>query len=270
MWRRWLVAVALTALAATPLGAAEPPSLTKARELYNQRDYDAAIEAAAEARRVTDWADTAAVVQGRAFLERYRQRQDPKDLMSGRDALWSASPRAVKLAPRDYVDLLVGLGQYMYLAETFGPASEVFDTALSQSFLLSPQERLRLLDWWAHAMNQSAQTRPAERRAMIFERLMQRMDDEIHRDPSSPVANYWLAVAARGIGDIERAWDAATAAWVRSSLAPETSAQVREDLDLFVTKMLVPDRVRLRGGREPQEIARVMLEEWEQVKQQWK
>ena len=270
MWRRWLVVVALTALGAAPLYAAEPPSLIKARELYNQRDYDGAIDAAGEARRLADWADTAAVVQGRAFLERYRQRNDPKDLMAGREALHSASPRAVKLAPRDYVDLLVGLGQYMYLAETFGPASEVFDTALSQSFLLSPQERLRLLEWWANATNEAAQTRPAEHRRIVFERLMQRMEEEIHRDASSPVANYWLAVAARGAGDIERAWDAATAAWVRSSLSPEAAAKMREDLDLFVTKVLVPDRVRQRGGRETQETSRVMLEEWEQVKQEWK
>ena len=33
------------------------------------------------------------------------------------------------------------------------------------------------------------------------------MNDEIQRDPGSPVANYWLAVAARGAGDIDGAWN---------------------------------------------------------------
>ena len=130
---------------------------------------------------------------------------------------------ALKLASRDYVDLLVGLGQSLYLAETFGPAAEVFDTALAQSYLLSGRERLLLLEWWANALDRSAQTRPADSRADIFERLMLRMEDEIRREASSPVANYWLAVAARGTGDIDRAWDAATAGWVRSSLSPEDS-----------------------------------------------
>ena len=38
------------------------------------------------------------------------------------------------------------------------------------------------------------------------------MDDEIQRDPGSAVANYWLAVAARGAGDLDGAWNAAIAA----------------------------------------------------------
>jgi hypothetical protein len=255
-------------LSVGPSYAAEPAALIKARGLYNNGDYSGAVEAAAEARRQPDWADTAAVVQGRAFLERYRKSADAADLISGRDALQAA--RADKLAPRDGVDLLVGMGQYFYLAETFGTAAEIFETALAQSFLLTPRERLLLLDWWANALDRSAQTRPADSRVAVFDRLMARMDDEIRRDPSSPVANYWLAVAARGSGDIDRAWELAGAAWVRASLAPETAGQVRQDLDRFVTQVLVPDRVRARGSREPQEASRAMREEWEQLKQQWK
>ena len=60
------------------------------------------------------------------------------------------------------------------------------------------------------------------------------MNEEIQRDPGSPVANYWLAVAARGAGDIDGAWNSAIAAWVRSTLSPETTASLRDDLDRLV------------------------------------
>jgi hypothetical protein len=265
---RRLLLTAVLVLVAVPLHAAEPAPLIKARGLYNARDYSGAIEAAGEARRQPDWADTAAVVQGRAFLERYRQGTDPADLAAGREAFQSV--RSQKLAPRDYVDLLVGMGQYLYLAETFGPAAELFDTALAQSFLLTDGERLTLLDWWANALERSAQARPADRRVPVFERLITRMEDEIRRDAANPVANYWLAVAARGSGDTDRAWDAAIAGWVRSSLSPDSAPKVRQDLDSFVTKVLVPERMRTRGSRESQETSKAMLEEWEQLKKQWK
>jgi hypothetical protein len=263
----WLAVVMLT-LGAAPVWAAESPALIKARALYNAADYDGAIEAAAEARREIEWADTAAVVQGRAYLERFRQRADPADLEAGREALRSV--RGDTLVPRDFVDLLVGMGQYMYLAEAFGSAAELFDSALAQGFLLTSPEQLVLLEWWANALDRSAQARPADRRALVFERLMARMEAEIRRDAASPVANYWLAVAARGLGDHDRAWEAATAAWVRSRLSPDSADQVRQALDQFVLQVLVPERVRQRGSREPQEAARAMREEWELLKQQWK
>jgi hypothetical protein len=265
---RRLLLAAVAVLFAASVEAAEPPSLIKARDLYNAGDYSGAIAAAAEARRQADWADTAAVVQGRAYLERFRQGADPEDLAAGIQALQSVRPP--KLAPRDYVDLLVGFGQYSYLAGQFPLAGQLFDTALAQGFLLTGSERLRLLEWWVNALNQSAQTRPADRRTMVFGQMMSRMEEEIRRDAANPVANYWLPVAARGIGDIELAWDVAMAGWVRSSLSPDTASDVRRDLDDFVTKVLIPERVLARGSRDSPEATKAMLSEWEQLKQQWK
>ena len=46
------------------------------------------------------------------------------------------------------------------------------------------------------------------------------MSAELATDGGSAPASYWLAVAARGTGDLERAWQAAIAGWVRASLAP--------------------------------------------------
>jgi hypothetical protein len=54
------------------MGAAPQNPLVRARELYNQQQYDAAIAAAREARSRPELADAASVVAGRAHLERYR------------------------------------------------------------------------------------------------------------------------------------------------------------------------------------------------------
>ena len=96
------------------------------------------------------------------------------------------------------------------------------------------------------------------------------MEAELREDPASPVANYWLAVAARGIGDVDRAWDAAVAAWVRSTLRPETAESLRVDLDRLVTQALIPERARTRPAREQTDTLAVLRAEWDLVKQQWK
>src|SRR5262245_10929746 len=213
--RRWRLILAVLVLThgAVPAFAAEPAALVNARRLYNTADYDAAIDAAGEARRVPDWADAAAVVQGRAFLERYRLRSDPADLAAAGEALQFARP--AKLAPRDNIDHLVGVGPWLYLSDWFGAAAGLFDNALTQSVLLTRRERLLLLDWWANAVDRSAQSRPSDRRASAYAPVLARMEDEVRRDPSNPVANYWLPVSARGVGDLDRAWDEAAVGWVQ-------------------------------------------------------
>jgi hypothetical protein len=96
------------------------------------------------------------------------------------------------------------------------------------------------------------------------------MEDELRRDPGDATANYWLAVASRGAGDLERAWDAAVAGWVRSTLKPESSPALRTDLDRLVTQALIPERVRTRPAREQPELLASLRSEWDLLKQQWK
>jgi hypothetical protein len=254
-------------LCAPPAWAAEHPSLAKARALYNAGDFDGAISAAAVSRRVPASADASALVIARSHLERYRQRADPTDLGAAREALGSV--RSTALTPRDHVDLLVGFAQSLYLGEVFGAAAELFETALSRASLLPPRDRLLLLDWWATALDREAQDRRAERRARVFERIGERMEAELREDPANAVANYWLAVAARGTGDVDRAWDAAVAGWVRSALRPESSELLRADLDRLVTQALIPERALTRPARDPDSTA-TLRAEWELVKQQWK
>ena len=256
-------------LVTAPLAwGAEHPSLTKARALYNAADYDAAIGAATVARVDPASADASALVAARSHLERHRLRLDPGDLVAAREALGAIRPAA--LSPRDRVDLLVGLGQALYLGEAFGAAAELFDTALSQSWLLGARDRLLLLDWWATAIDREAQTRAADRRVPLLEGVIARMEAEVRRDPGSAAANYWLAASARGAGDIDRAWHAAVAGWIRAMLTPGTAAALRSDLDRLVTQVLIPERARTRPAREQQEALTALRAEWDSVKEQWK
>ena len=260
-----VIAMALVARGAY---AAEPPLLAKARALYNAADYDGAIAAAVQARTQPGSADAAALVEARAHLERYRQTADSADLGAARDALSAIHSSA--LMPRDQLDFLVGLGQSLYFGELFGPAAELFDTAIERGAFLPARDRMMLLDWWATALDREAQASDPERRARLYERMAARMGEELRRDPGSAPANYWRAVAARGVGDIDAAWDAAVAAWVRAPLDSETSVWLRSDIDHLVTQAIIPERARTRPARERADATEAFRSQWESVKQQWK
>lgn len=264
-----VAAVALGVLACVPATAAgeEPAALASARALYNASDYAAAIAAAAVAGRDAAWADAAALVAARAHLEQYRQLGDTEDLSMARDVL--VTVRAAALGPRDQVDLLIGLGQALYLGDTFGAAAELFDTALARAYLLNGHDRLTLLDWWATALDRDAQARPEAGRVRVFERIAARMEDELLLDAGSRVANYWRAVSARGIGDLDAAWNAAVAAWVRSTLSREGGERLRVDLDRLVTDVLIPERARAAGTDALPDVEAQLRAEWATVKQQW-
>ena len=148
--------------------------------------------------------------------------------------------------------------------------AHLLEAALSRAALLPSRDRLLLLDWWATALDREAQSRPADRRIRVFERIASRMNEEIQRDPGSPVANYWLAVSARGEGDIDAAWNYAIAAWVRSTLSPETTEKLRDDLDRLVAQALIPERSRTLSSRDPQDAVAALKTEWDLLKSQWK
>ena len=96
-----LVLVAITQTA----WAAEPPALAKARTLYNSANYEGAIDAAGSARRQPMWADAAALVMARSYLERYRQNADAKDLVSARELF--VTIKVSSLTARDQVDRIL-------------------------------------------------------------------------------------------------------------------------------------------------------------------
>jgi len=269
--RTYLVcAVVLAAVWVAPpaVAAAEAPALARSRTLYNAGDYEGAIDAASVARRDAQWADAAALVIARAHLERYRQNRNASELASAREALQTV--RVAALSPRDQVDLLIGLGQALFLAEVYGPAADLFDSGLDKTMLISARDRTNLLDWWATALDFEAQKLPYARRAAVYQRIADRMSRELREDPANGAANYWQVVAARGVGDLDRAWSAAIAAWVRSTLDPAATAQLRVDLDRVVEQALIPERARSNPAREGADQVETLRAEWSLVKESWK
>lgn len=256
------------ALAAIPAAAQMPRAeLAKARTLYNERNFDAAIEMATLARSIHVTADAAAIVLARAHLERYRERVDPSDLSAARSAL--ASVRADALDPRDRVEFLLALGESLFLEDDFGPAAEIFESGL-ETAAPHPDLHDALLDWWASAVERLAAGLSRDPRQAWFERVSTRMQAELASDPSSATATYWAVVALRGTGDIMRAWYAAVAGWARSRLMGERSAAFRADIDRVVLEGIIPDRVRPLPQDQRASAEAHLKAEWELVKEKWK
>ena len=96
---RLAVLLVLLAGIAMPAAAADDRSvLARARQLYNARDFDAAIAAADDVGRAADRADGADLIAARALLERYRGNVLPDDLKQARERAIETM-RKVRLAP---------------------------------------------------------------------------------------------------------------------------------------------------------------------------
>jgi hypothetical protein len=96
------------------------------------------------------------------------------------------------------------------------------------------------------------------------------MNGELALRPASPAASYWLVVALRGEGELQRAWDAAVAAWVRARLAGDRSPALRADLDRVVTQGIIPDRVSFIAHDQREATASQLRANWELIKERWK
>jgi hypothetical protein len=263
--RRLVLAGLGVLLTALPLHAADP--LAEARRLYNAGKYDLAAAVAREAMAVDATSDAARVILGRIQLEQFRLNGKPEDLTSARTTLRTADARPLHY--RERLELSIGQAEVLYLEDGFGAAAELFEAALDRSAVLGPVAHDRVIDWWATALDRHAQSRPAEERAPIYARILDRMRAELALDPGSAPANYWTVVAARGTGDLERAWQAAIAAWVRAALAPDGGVALRADLDRLVTQAIIPERATRLKTADPWQAAGGMVNDWTAFKEGW-
>jgi hypothetical protein len=256
------------ALALLTLSAAGPRDvLSRAKQFYNSAEYDAAIEAASAAAKSPDLCDAAQLVLARAYLERFRQQEDDDDKAAAREALKQV--RASALADDDRVELTIALGESLYFDGQAGAAAEQFELALARVDRKPSPRRERLLDWWATALDRQAQSSAESVARPLQARIVRRMEEELRGDMGATVASYWLAAAARSSGDIERAWDAAVAGWVRVSQLGPRGAAARGELDALVTQAIIPDRARVISPSSPDEAAAVMRAQWEALKKAW-
>jgi tetratricopeptide (TPR) repeat protein len=262
---RLLTALGMVALSATLVAEADP--LAEARRLYNLGQYENAVKMAREAIKVSSTAESARLVLGRIYLERYRQSAEPDDLTQALEALRTINPQG--LDRRERAELIIGQGEALYLDERFGAAVELFERALDGPEPLGAAQRERLLDWWATAVDRVALTRPRDAREPVYTRIVSRMEKELAADSGSAPAAYWLAAAARGAGNLDRAWDAAMAGWVTAPLGRDHGAALRADLDRLVMQGIIPDRALRLQPRDTKQAAATMLAEWEALKADW-
>jgi hypothetical protein len=250
-------------LVGPPLAMAADDPLTRARLLYNQRQFHEAITAAEQARLIPAHADLADLVAARAYLEQFRESAAADDLANARDRLGRLDP--AKFPPRERAEYIVGLGEALFFDDSFGAAAAVFDSVLLSDEVMSSDARERVLDWWATSVDREAKPRPDIDRQEIYQRIRARMRDEIATRPANGTAVYWLAASAQAQGDQQAAWDAAQAGWVRAPLTGGHGASLRADLDRLVTMAIVPDRARVLG--QPADTLRA---QWDQFKERWK
>jgi hypothetical protein len=260
---RCAAVLALALAISSPAGAADDrASLARARQLYNMRDFDAAIAAAEEARKAPERADSADLIAARALLERFRTSAAPDDLVQGRARLRRIAPE--RLGDRERLEFVMGLGEALYLDQAPGAAAAVFDSILLSDYAQLRDGRELVLDWWASAMDEDARPRTEFERQALYQAVRSRMREELGRYPSSATASYWLIASARGQGDLQGAWDAAQAGWVRAPLAADHGAALRGDIDRLVLRAVIPERARAIG--QPAETLR---EDWEAFKEKW-
>jgi hypothetical protein len=261
--RRVTCAALLILSAAGMVSAAdERDPLARARALYNARDFEGAIAAANEGRRLPTRANSADLIAARALLERYRESASVDDLGQARERLRGIDPE--QFGPVERLEYIVGLGQTLFYDSAAGAAADVFESVLGASASMAFDARERVLDWWASAIDREARPQPDIERQALYQKVLDRMRMELARNPASSVAAYWLSAAARGQGDLRGAWDAAQAGWVRAPLTADHGATLRADLDRLVQRGIVPDRARLLA-QSPD----TLLKEWERFKEQW-
>lgn len=247
-------------------GYAQDP-LGEARRFYNSGQYEAAERAARAALANPDTANGARVILGRAQLERYRQTDAPAHLSDARAALREVDPRT--LDTRERVELTIGLGETLFLEDRFAAAAEIFAAVLDGSRILGAPAHARVLDWWATSLDRHAQLRQVSERAALYRRIGERMQAALTQDPGSATAGYWAVAAVRGAGDLDGAWNAAMAAWVRAGLGADRGAALRADLDRMVIDGIVPDRAARLDLKDPAPAIAGMVSEWELFKSDW-
>jgi hypothetical protein len=248
--------------------AVQAQDLARAHVLYNEGRYTEAIEAATQAQTLPATRPAAGVVLARAHLERYRDAGDPTDLVAARAALSTVQTAGVPVRVR--IDYLFGLGQALFFDNSLGAAAELFASATAAAWAVDASAGEAMTDWWGSAVERELDGQPSEVRRGRFQQLADDMRQELARHPTAAAPAYWVAVALRGAGDPERAWDAAVAAWVRAPLTGDSAATLRADLDRLVLDAIIPDLAAARPAGEQTAAASQWRAEWTLVRQRWR
>jgi hypothetical protein len=255
-----------------PMGAHAQGNLARARRLYNTGNFDAAIRVAAPSRTRPDTASSAALIIARARLERFRRTAGPEDLSAARTEL--ATLNTQNLSRQELIEWQIGLAQTLYFENELGPASEWFRTLIpSVRTQLPAAETEKLIEWWAGATSRLAESLSGTARVDKYRELLTMMELELERDPLSRSATFWISVASRGVGDVDRAWNTAVAGWIRAG-GLAGGEQLRADIERLVLQTIIPERAQMRTGQRldtkttAAEIT-ALTDEWRNVLRRW-
>jgi hypothetical protein len=242
--------------------------LTRARQAYNEQQFDRAILLAKEAKSTPALVDSASLVLSRAMLERSRRTGDPADVEAARSALLSVNP--AQLTPVESSELHLGMAELMFVDDQFGTAIEMFEVALDRPGMVPARSRDRVLEWWAASLDRYAQLSPDTSRMSKYWRMLTRLEQEAARGPASPAVAYWMAAAARGVDDPDRAWSLAIAGWIQAPMiAGARAAGLRTDLDRLMEKAIIPERARRSADADPEALKLALAAEWNAIKAKW-
>jgi hypothetical protein len=267
---RLLILAILFTAATIGLDAQRPVDpLTRARQAYNEQQFDRAILLAKEAKSTPALADSASLVLSRATLERFRRTGDPVDVEAARSALLSVNPS--RLSPSELSELHLGMAELMFVDDQFGTATEMFEVALDRPGMVPDRSRDRVLEWWAASLDRYAQLGPDTHRMSKYWRMLTRLEQEAVRGPASPAVAYWMAAAARAVEDPDRAWALAIAAWIQAPLiAGPRAAALRSDIDRLMEVGIIPERANRSAANADVEASKLALAaEWKAIKAKW-
>ena len=145
-------------------------------------------------------ASSARLIMGRARLERFRQAADRRASSTRRERISRAvDPRA--LDPRERIELQVGLGRAPLsrgALRSRGRAARARRGLVGDAGAGRARARARLVGHRARPPGAVAAARRSAR--LVYPRIIERMEQELRRDPASAPATYWLAASARAAG----------------------------------------------------------------------
>lgn len=247
----------------------EADPLTRARQAYNEQQFDRAITLSQEAKRTPSLVNSSSLVLSRALLGRFRQSGDSADVDRAREALLSVNP--ARLLASEAAELHIGTAELLFADDQFGAASELFEVALDRPGMVPDRQRDRVLEWWAASLDRYAQLAPDTHRTARYRRMLTRLEREVARGPASPVVAYWLSAAARGAEDLDRAWSLAVAAWIQAPMiAGERAAALRTDLDRLMVEGIIPERAFYTAwDADPEALKLALAAEWAAIKAKW-
>lgn len=255
-----------------PRPAAAQSELERARLHYNAGNFDAAIASAEVAGSKAANGPAAALIIARSRLERFRLLGNPEDLNAARTELIAINVRA--LSRQEMLEWRIGLGEALFLDNLPGPASEMFRAVIpSARVQLRLGEIEKVIEWWATSISRVAESANGAARIDEYRELRTVCEGELEHEPASRAAIYWIVAALRGTGELDRAWNAAIAGWIRASAIPRAD-ELRADLDRLVVQTIIPERAQARTGQRlnaPNTRAAIatMTAEWHDVTGRW-